>query len=123
MSFEKYERPRINAGDLRTPVVFYKYSPDSGPMPGESEDVTLYQCFAKVDEVWRKDLEQAKANGTLSDLTLTIRDPHGSYFPDTKHYLSIQARGFSADTRYRVKHVQSELQDQRYMKVIAEVVT
>lgn len=119
MFYEKYKRPRITSGDLRTPVTFYGYGPKSGPDPGENEEQTLFQCFAKIDEVWLRDMETAKANGTLSDVTLTIRDPHGSYVPTNKHYVSIQSTYYS-EAPFRVKEVQPNLQDHRYINVIAE---
>ncbi|GAA2706396.1 hypothetical protein GCM10009865_22610 [Aeromicrobium ponti] len=33
----KYKPPRVNSGDLRTPVRFYEFAPNDGPEPGENE--------------------------------------------------------------------------------------
>src|SRR5690554_5180901 len=109
---------RINIHEFNTPVVFYEYVPKSGPMPGENEKRTLYTTWAKIDEVWMKDLELAKSNGTLSDLTLTIRDPLSEYRPSNKHYLSIQSLDYQ-DKRYNIKHVQHDLQNNRYIRIVA----
>ncbi|KHE73157.1 head-tail adaptor protein [Halobacillus sp. BBL2006] len=118
----KYKPPRVHSGELRTPVAFYKFVPKEGPEPGQQEKETIYQCWAKIDEVWMRDLEQAKANGTLSDITIVIRDPHEDFTPSNKHFISIDARGYEGQ-RYNVKSVQPNLQDPRFMNVIAEVVS
>ena len=99
----KYKPPRVNTGDLRVPVKFYEYKPNDGPEPGEKVENILYECLAKVDNVWMKDLEQAKTNGTEEDITITIRDPLDDYIPTNKHYVSVDARG------YRDKHLISRM--------------
>ncbi|WP_350300600.1 phage head completion protein [Peribacillus frigoritolerans] len=116
----KYKPPRVNTGDLRTPIYFYKYVANEGPEPGESEKEILYQAWAKIDNVWMKDLEIAKANGTLSDITITIRDPQADYIPNNKHYLSIDALEYR-DKRYNVKHVQPDLQNKGFITIVAGI--
>jgi len=113
----EYKPPRIRTGDLRTPIKFYEYVPNEGPEPGEQEEKVLYECMAKIDEVWLKDLELAKSTGTLSDVTITIRDPHGEFYPTEKHYISIDAPEYR-DKRYNVKHVQPDLQNKKFITVI-----
>lgn len=114
----KYKPPRVNTGDLRTPITFYDYAENEGPEPGESEKDILYQAWAKVENVWLKDLEIAKANGTLSDITITIRDPQADYIPNNKHYLSVDAPEYR-DKRYNVKHVQPDLQNKEFITIVA----
>lgn len=114
----KYKPPRVNTGDLRTPITFYEYVANEGPEPGESEKKILYQPWAKIDNVWLKDLEIAKANGTLSDITITIRDPQADYIPNNKHYLSIDAPEYR-DKRYNVKNVQPDLQNKEFITILA----
>ncbi|MDN4525325.1 phage head completion protein [Fictibacillus fluitans] len=114
----KYKPPRVSTGELRTPIIFYKYQPNDGPEPGEAEKEELYRCWAKVDQVWLRDLELAKSNGTLSDVTLTIRDPMGDFKPSNKHYLSIDD-AFYKDKRYNIKAVQPDLQSRGYINIIA----
>lgn len=114
----KYKPPRVNTGDLRTPITFYEYAANEGPEPGESEKNVLYQPWAKIDSVWLKDLEVAKANGTLSDITITIRDPQADFIPNNKHYLSIDAPEYR-DKRYNVKHVQPDLQNKGFITIVA----
>lgn len=116
-----YKAPRVSVGDLRTPVIFYQYQASDGPEPGEEEFKVLHECFAKIDEVWSKDLELAKSNGTLSDITLTIRDTQGEYIPSNKDYLEIKMDVY-ADRHFNIKHFQPDPQNRDFIKVIAGVV-
>lgn len=116
----KYKPPRVNTGDLRTPITFYEFAPNPGPEPGESEKRVLYNAWAKIDNVWLKDLETAKANGTLSDITITIRDPQADYIPTDKHYLSVDAPEYR-DKRYNIKHVQPDLQNKQFITIVARL--
>src|SRR4051812_1387383 len=116
----KYKAPRVNTGELRTRVTFYEYAPNEGPIPGESVKSVLYETWAKVDEVWSKDLEIAKSNGTLSDLTITIRDPHGDFFPTNNHYVQVHVPEYE-NLRYNVKQAQPDLQNRDFIKVISGV--
>ncbi|MCA1058115.1 head-tail adaptor protein [Rossellomorea aquimaris] len=117
----KYKSPRVKSGDLRTPITFYKYGANDGPLPGEKETEIEYKAWAKIDTVWLKDMEIAKSNGTLSDLTITIRDPLADFIPNNKHYISIDAPEYQ-DRRYNVKHVQPDLQSHSFINVIARLV-
>jgi hypothetical protein len=114
----KYKPPRVHNGELRTPITFFEYAPNEGPFPGESEKRTLFTAWAKIDEVWLKDLEVAKSNGTLSDVTITMRDPQSEYIPTNKHYFSIDAPAY-ANKRYNIKHVQPDMQDKRFINIVA----
>ncbi|SEH78402.1 Phage head-tail joining protein [Halobacillus karajensis] len=116
----KYKPPRTHTGELRTPVSFFESEANEGPMPGESKGETLYSCFAKVDEVWMKDIEVAKANGTLSDVTLTIRDPLSTFRPTNKHHVTIDHSHYQGKT-YRIKEVQPDMQNRQFVRVIAGV--
>ena len=116
----EYKEPRVHSGELRTPVVFYKHKDKSGPFPGESEKEKLYNAWAKVDEVWLKDLEVAKSNGTLTDVTRTIRDPQSDYIPSNKHFLEIDAPQY-AGKQYNIKHVQPDLKKREFIAIVAEL--
>ncbi|MFD2637693.1 phage head completion protein [Piscibacillus salipiscarius] len=116
----KYKPPRVHTGELRTPVIFYEYVPNEGPYPGEKEKNELFRTWAKVDEVWLRDAEQAKANGTLSDITITIRDPQAEYIPNNKHYVEIDAPEYQ-NKRYNVKQAQPDLQHKSFINVIASL--
>lgn len=118
----EYKKPRVNNGDLRTPVIFYEYAPNQGPEPGESEKKELFKAWAKVDTVWAKDLEQAKATGTVEDVTITIRDPFDSYRPSNKHYVEIDDVYYK-NKRYNIKHVQPDLNNKDFIKIIAGLKT
>lgn len=109
-------------GDLNTRVTFYEYQENNGPMPGDSEHKVLFSCWAKVNEMWLKDVEVAKANGTMNDLTLVIRDPRSDYKPTNKHYIAIDDP-FYSDVHYNIKHVQPDVLDRSYINVVASVAT
>ena len=122
MISKTYTPPRITSGDFRTKVEFYEYEPVEGPEAGEEVKRTLFVAFAKIDEVWMRDLELAKYNGTVSDLTISIRDPFKVYVPTNKHLLKIYAAGYEK-TVYKIKEVQPALQSRDFVKIIAEVST
>ncbi|MGE6370643.1 phage head completion protein [Planococcus kocurii] len=117
IKFEHKPR-RVNSGDLRTPVTFYKLEPNDGPEAGEEVTVELYSCYAEVTAVWRKDLEQAKANGTLEDVTLKIRNPYESYQADNKDSLRIGHPQY-AGKEYSIKSVQPDPQDSGFVIIVA----
>lgn len=118
----KYKAPRLHSGQLRTPITFFEKAPNPGPEPGEKKKKFLYECMCKVDSVWLKDLELAKSNGTLSDLTITIRDPQDDYRPTNLHYLEIEDRDYK-DLVYNIVTVQPNLQDRRFIDIVAKVVS
>lgn len=114
----KYRPPRVHTGELRTPVIFYEYQPSSGPEPGEEEKAVLFSCFAKIEKVWMRDLEQAKANGTLTDITVSIRDPQADYIPTNKHYIEIDTAEYKGQ-RYGIKDARPDPQNKQFIRVIA----
>jgi hypothetical protein len=118
----KYKEPRKHSGELRTAVTFYEYEDNPGPYPGESVKNTLFECWAAVDQVWLRDIEQAKANGTLSDLTITIRDPGADYRPMNKHYVQVHEPEYE-HLRYNIRTAQPNLKDRRFIDIVAKVVT
>ncbi len=118
-----YKRPRVTSGDLRTPVTFYKEAPYDGPLPDADtpgEPIELHKGYAKIDEVYRRDVEQAKANGTLSDLTITIRDTKGQYVPSNTHYFVIDADGYR-NQKYEVKGVLPNFQNRDFVDIVGSV--
>ncbi|MGR6338178.1 phage head-tail adapter protein [Priestia megaterium] len=118
----KYKPPRVHNGELRTRVTFYEYEANNGPLPGEKEKKILYEAWAKIDQVWSKDIEIAKANGTLSDLTITIRDPRDEFSLTNRHYIQIHAPEYET-LRFNVKQAMPDLQNHGFIKTIAEVST
>jgi len=113
-------RPRVNRGELRTWIEFYEYRPIKGPMPGQVKFKTLYSCWAKVDKVWLRDLEQAKANGTLSDITLLIRDPLKTYKPTNKHFFKVFTDEYE-HLVYNIDETFPDLQKRDFYTVIGKV--
>lgn len=108
--------------ELNTRLTFYNFQAHNGPEPGEEEIAILYSCWGAVDKVWLKDLERAKENGTLEDMTLTIRDPRAEYIPDTTHYVGVDDGRFFGN-RYGIKTVIPDMQDKRFMTVVVGLVT
>lgn len=109
-------------GELNTRVTFYEFAPSDGPEAGESEIRNLYSCWAAAEKVWMRDVEQAKANGTLEDVTLVIRDPRGDFIPSNHHYVGIDDGRFFGK-RYNVKTIQPDMTDKRFMLVIAGLIS
>lgn len=103
-----------------TRITFYEYVANDGPEPGEKTKSVLYQCWAGVEEVWTKDLELAKANGTLTDLTIKIRDPRSSYRPSVKHHISIQSSDYEG-IHFNIKNISPDLRNKREIRIVAEV--
>lgn len=116
----EYKEPRVHSGDLRTPVTFYEYTDNDGFEPGEKEKKVLYESWAEIDEMWLKDMELAKQQGTESDVTIIIRDPMEDYIPTNKHYVSIDDRIYK-DIRYNIKHVQPDVKDRNFINIVAGV--
>ncbi|WP_100373078.1 phage head completion protein [Bacillus sp. FJAT-45037] len=115
----EYNQPRVHSGELRTPIYFYTSTPNEGPMPGDTK-TKVFTAWAKIDNVWMKDLEIAKANGTLSDITIVIRDPLTEFIPTNRHYVEIDAPEYRG-IEFNVKQVQPDLQNKEFVNVIAEV--
>lgn len=69
-----------NFNKLKIRIGFINTLSRVGGKPGKeySED-TLFNCWASIENVWLKDIQQAKANNTETDLTITIRDPLNTF--------------------------------------------
>ncbi|WP_244852963.1 phage head-tail adapter protein [Bacillus sp. J14TS2] len=115
----EYKPPRLKSSDLRIPVTFYEYEEKQGPLPGQKEKKILFECLAKIDGIWLKDMERAKQNGTLSEVTVIIRDPIGSYVPTNKHYIEINDDLYP--DHYNIKHVQPDVQDRSFINIIGKL--
>lgn len=92
-----YKRPETSSGDMRTPVFFYRQTPNDGPEPGEDSTEELYHCYAQVYAPSIKDREILKVNDTSLSVTIKIRDSRGQYVADNKDTVTID------DYRYKEK--------------------
>lgn len=117
----EYKPPRLRSGDLRIPVTFYEYEEKIGPLPGQKEKKILFECQAKIDGIWLKDLERAKQNGTVSEVTVIIRDPIGSYIPTNKHFIKINDVLYPES--YNINHVQPDVQDRSFINIVGKLAT
>lgn len=120
MRKNEYRKRKVHSGELRTPVIFYEYQPVEGPYPDQEEKEKVYSCWAKVESVWLRDLEQAKQNGTESDVTLTIRDPLQEFIPTNKHFIRIDTYDYK-HLVYNITTSQPDLQHRDFIKVIASL--
>ena len=117
----EYKAPRLRSGDLRIPVIFYEYEEKQGPIPGQQEKKVLFKCLSKVDGIWLKDMERAKQNGTLSEVTIIIRDPIGSYVPTNKHFVEIDDPLYPEP--YNINHAQPDVQDRSFINIVGRLAT
>ena len=120
MRKNEYRKRKVHAGELRTPIIFYEYKPVEGPYPGEEEERVVYTCWGKVQQVWLRDLEQAKQNNTVSDVTLTIRDPLQEFIPTNRHFLRIETYDYK-HLVYNVTSSQPDLQHRDFITIVASL--
>ncbi|MDJ1111432.1 head-tail adaptor protein [Macrococcus sp. S115] len=113
----QFKKSRITTRRLNTRVHFYKYVEYDGPEAGEQQEKLLYSCWASVDGVWLKELEQAISNGTHNDIKLFIRDTHGEYIPNEKHYIKIDSEYFKESLN--IKQVSPDLDNKDFIMIRA----
>ena len=118
MARRTYRAPRVQNGDLRTRIIFFTPVSEEGPMPGVDRYEMVYETWAKIDSVWMRDLELAKASGTASDLTITIRDAGHVFIPTNKHIIQIEDPLY-AERVYNVKEVQPDMQARDFLRIVA----
>lgn len=110
-----------DANELNTRIQIIGMKPSEGPEPGEEIEDVLYECWAGIETVWFRDFEQAKANNTLSDINVFIRDTRGSFVPDNKQSLKILDSMYEGRL-YNIKGVQPDIKDKRFVTLIAGLV-
>lgn len=115
-----YRRPKRTAGDINTPVKFLGARPKPGPYPGQTVEVELARSWASVDEIWAKDIELAKSTGTLSDVTIYIRNPFGGYMPDTRDYFELDVQGYHGK-QFAIADVKPDLRDKRLVRIVGRL--
>ena len=93
----RYKNKKVLSGDMRTPVIFYRYQ-NEGPYPDEEEEKEVYRCFAETYSPSIKDREILNVNTAVQGLTIVIRDPLQSYTPSNSHVVEIQDYRLEIDT-------------------------
>lgn len=116
----KYERPKIVAGDLRTPVTFFEYQPTSGPDPSEEEKKELYSCTCLAYNPSMKDREILDVTGTKEAITIKIRDPFTDYLANNKHKAVLDDYRYK-DKVWDVMDVAPDLESNEFVKIILGV--
>lgn len=112
-----YQRPKIVAGDLRTPVTFFEYKPTNGPDPSDEEKKEIYSCTCLAYNPSMKDREILDVVGTKEAITIKIRSPYTSYLANNKHKAVLN------DYRYVGKiwdivDVAPDLENNEFVKII-----
>ncbi|HDP6031881.1 TPA: head-tail adaptor protein [Staphylococcus aureus] len=110
-----FKKPKITTRRLKTRVYFYEYVENADPEAGEKEGKLLYSCWASVDGVWLRELEQAISNGTQNDIRIYIRDPRGDYLPNEEHYLEIESKYFRS--RLNIKQISPDLDNKDFIMI------
>ena len=111
-----------NFNKLKIRIGFINTLSRVGGKPGKeySED-TLFNCWASIENVWLKDIQQAKANNTETDLTITIRDPLNTFEIKKTHAVKI-LNGRFKDKIYDISLIQNDFQDSRFVTLICKQV-
>ncbi|EGO8777433.1 hypothetical protein [Enterococcus faecalis] len=117
-----YKRPKIGAGELKTPVSFFQFIPGEGPEPGEIVKKELHSCKAQIYNPSMKDMEILNAKGTKEGLTIKIRDPHQDYIPSNKHKVVIDDyRALPVGKEWEIVDVSPDFEDNRFIKIVLGV--
>jgi len=120
----KYRRRNFpqstEVGDLNTRITFYQYKPSEGHWPGDEEAEKVYSCWAAIEGVYESQIQLAKQNDTLTDLTMKIRDNTMEFNPDTKHWVEIDHPNYRG-TRYGIDVVKPDLINKRYLLISGSV--
>ena len=119
MIHPSYKKPKINSGNLRTPVQFWQFVPNDGPEPMEEKREKLYECFCLAYNPSMKDMEILNTKGTNEGLTIKIRDPHQDYIPTNKHKISIDDyRVLPKGKEWEIVDVSPDFEDNRFIKIV-----
>lgn len=114
-----YKRPKIGAGELKTPVSFFQFIPGEGPEPGEIVKKELHSCKAQIYNPSMKDMEILNAKGTKEGLTIKIRDPHQDYIPTNKHKVIVDDyRILPTGKEWEIIDVSPDFEDNRFIKIV-----
>ena len=112
-----YKKPEIVAGDLKTPVAFFEYTPSDGPDPGEIEKEILYSCTALIYNPSMKDMTILESKGTKEGVTIKIRDPYLDYVPTNKHKVEIDDYRYAKKV-WEVIDVSQDFENNAFIKII-----
>ena len=91
---------------------FYSYQENEGPEAGVKRKVKLYSCWAYVPQWKMTELQQAISNGTEHDVKIFIRETHGQYVPNEKHYVEIESPYIHQDLN--IKLVQPDVENEQF---------
>lgn len=111
---------KMNTGKLRTPIIFYKYTPNTGPEPGESKKKILFSCYAEVYNPSIKDLSILDTKGTKEAATVRIRDPGMEYIPTNKHFAELSDYRYTGKA-FSVIDVRPDLTSNQFITILLGV--
>ncbi|MBZ5203201.1 phage head closure protein [Planomicrobium chinense] len=110
-----------NVNQLNTRIQIIGMKASEGPEVGEEIEQVVHECWARIDTVRFRDMEQAKANNTLSDINFTIRDTRRGFIPTNKHSINVLDPMYE-NRLYNIKSVQPNMTDKRFVTLIAGLV-
>lgn len=116
-----FDPKKTSCAELRTPVSFFMYQPSDGPDPGESEVKILFECFAEVYNASKKDLEILNSMETKQSATIRIRETHGEFYPDNKHYVELHDYRYKG-VRFNIVDVRPDLTNNDFITVLLAVI-
>ncbi|GGG87726.1 MULTISPECIES: head-tail adaptor protein [Staphylococcus] len=117
----KFKKPYITTKKLNTRVHFYTYQENTGPEAGIKRKDKLYSCWAYVPQWKMTELQQAISNGTEHDVKIFMRETHGQYIPNEKHYVEIESPYVHQDLN--IKLVQPDVENEQFLMLTAGVVS
>ena len=117
MIHPNYKKPKIDSGDLRTKVEFWRKT-GSGPLPGSSTEKKEYECMAQVYNPSMKDMEILSVKGTKEGLTIKIRDPHEDYLPLNTDFVKVDDYRYGIEKEWNIVDVSFDFEDNRFVKIV-----
>ena len=116
-------RRETGNGDLRTPVVFYAAQLREGLDGREMAYERVFMTFAEVYNPSMKDVELLRnqniqgGKGIRMGVTIKIRDPLSSFFPDTTHFVELIDQRW-AGRKWEVVAVRPSFDERQFLTVV-----
>lgn len=117
MIHPNYKKPKIDSGDLRTKVEFWRKT-GNGPLPGSSTKEKVYECMAQVYNPSMKDMEILSVKGTKEGLTIKIRDPHEDYIALNTDFVKVDDYRYGTEKEWNIVDVSFDFEDNRFVKIV-----
>lgn len=113
----RYSMPSATNGDLKTPVVFGALVTQKGLDRRGEGFKELFKTFAQIYSPSFKDIEIGKDSSTKAEITLKIRDPLTTYYPDNRHVVQIEDHRYG-DKTWQVVNVRPDFDNRDFLVVV-----